>query len=420
MRPPAEALWLGSGLPLAAISVLWLAIGLVAGLALASAVAVWALRGRLGSRGPEAPDPESRAVASELARSRDLTEAARILVEQVQARVGVDAAALLVVDEDGRSASGACGRANGRDLDVSSLRFELDNEPSGVATAVFEAAPFMVFDAAAAVRGNGPLGESVPLQSVAYVPLVADERVVGVLVLGTTSERRAFTTSELALLETLAQEAAPGIELARATSKLSAALERERRRLVAHGALLQAAQSLTSVLQLDAVLQRLVQQVAELLEADAADCFLLDADRNVLRCEAVHGLPESLVGFEFPAQTGLSGRALEAGGAVADDEYGSAEQPVPNEAYAGFGAALVAPMLAGSDVQGVVGVGARGPRRFDEDDADLLEAFASVASLALTNVQTFDARFCQARQLASEICSDLSQFSSANLTIGPT
>ena len=45
--------------------------------------------------------------------------------------------------------------------------------------------------------------------------------------------------------------------------------------------------------------RRLVEEVTKLLDADAADCYLLDRERGVLRCAAVHGFDEGLVGFEF-------------------------------------------------------------------------------------------------------------------------
>ena len=51
------------------------------------------------------------------------------------------------------------------------------------------------------------LVEATGAKSVAFVPLIANERVIAVLVVGTTSEHRAFTTEELALLQTLAAEA---------------------------------------------------------------------------------------------------------------------------------------------------------------------------------------------------------------------
>ena len=85
------------------------------------------------------------------------------------------------------------------------------------------------------------------------------------------------------------------------------------RHMAGLGALLQAAQVVTSELELDAVLQRLVDEVAGLLRAEAVDCFLLDSERDVLRCAAVHGLPDEMVGFEFPADSGLAGRAIARG-----------------------------------------------------------------------------------------------------------
>jgi PAS domain S-box-containing protein len=181
------------------------------------------------------------------------------------------------------------------------------------------------------------------------------------------------------------------------TSELAAALDRERRRIAHQSGLVRAAQALTSDLQLETLLQRLVGQVAELLEVDAADCYLLDPDRNVLRCEAVHGLPQDMIGFEFPADRGLAGRALHEGRPVADDAYDALDSPVPSAAYAGFTAALVAPLKWGDAAQGVLGVGARTGREFVDEDAELLEAYAGLASLALANAQAFDARSRQAR-----------------------
>ncbi len=47
---------------------------------------------------------------------------------------------------------------------------------------------------------------------------------------------------------------------------------------------------MSAELRLDTVLQRLVGEVTSLLDADAADCYLHDADRAIIRCVAVHGL----------------------------------------------------------------------------------------------------------------------------------
>src|SRR5204862_8034851 len=70
-----------------------------------------------------------------------------------------------------------------------------------------------------------------------------------------------------------------------------------------------------------------------------------------------------------------------------------------HDAYRGFAHALVAPMVWGGEVRGVLGVGMRGGRRrpFDQDDLDLLETFAGLASLALRNAESFAERSRQAR-----------------------
>ncbi|MFY9580160.1 MAG: GAF domain-containing protein [Gaiellaceae bacterium] len=336
--------------------------------------------------------------SSELAAARDAEAVARLLLVQVEGLVGVDVSALVLVADDGRTARGCLLRKDGRELDwFREFQSDLEQEPSGIASAVVEGAPFTVFDAAASTQVSRRLIDAVGAKSTAYFPVIAEGRVIAVLVIGTADERRAFGPEEMNLLQALAGDAALALARARTTSQLADALHRERRRIEQQSALLRAAQSLTSDLQLQPVLERLVEQLAGLLTVDAADCYLLDADRRVLRCAAVYGLPRELVGFEFPADRGLAGRALREGHPVAADEYGALDDPVPGDAYAEFSGALVAPMRLGDAVQGVLGVGARGERRFDEEDAELLEAYAGLASLALANAQAYDARSRQAR-----------------------
>src|SRR5204862_2475573 len=100
-----------------------------------------------------------------------------------------------------------------------------------------------------------------------------------------------WAPGDVSLGEAVARE----IGLAMHTAGL---LEENERRLEEQGALLKAAQVVTSELELNAVLQRLVDEVAELLDAEAVDCSLLDAERGLLTCAAAHGLPEGIVGFE--------------------------------------------------------------------------------------------------------------------------
>ncbi|HUZ81520.1 MAG TPA: GAF domain-containing protein, partial [Gaiellaceae bacterium] len=175
-------------------------------------------------------------------------------------------------------------------------------------------------------------------------------------------------------------------------------LAENRRRLDQQAALLHAAQVVTSELEIEVVLERLVHEVTKLLGADAADCYLVDAERGVLRCAAVYGFDANLVGFEFSPEHGLAGRALVEGSPVGAEDYDLVAAPIPNRAYEGFARALVAPMVWAGETRGVLGVGIRDTARsFTDADVELLEAFASLASLALRNAESFAERTRQAR-----------------------
>jgi PAS domain S-box-containing protein len=435
------------------------------------------------------------AISTRLARAGDLESAALPLVEQVQALLAVELAGVFLVNEEATEARGVLGRLEGEDVGWwRDLRVDLREEPSGIASAVFEAAPITVYDCQSSPHVSPRLVELTGARSGIWVPIVADDRVVGVVVGLMTHDKRAFTQEEVSLLQALAGETALALDRMASAAALAEALTRERRigeiarrvrgelngdevirvvteelrtalrldrvdvrlgateapdgvpilvgesrigtllieraepltegerllleavvrevglalqtarlvtekqrRLVQQGALLQAAQVVSGELELEAVIERLVQEMAKLLEAEAADCYLLDRDRQVLRCAAVHGLDASLVGLETGLDDGVSGLALRRGRPVVVDGD-EIDRRAPHEAYRGYSNALVAPMIWGGTVQGVLGVGTRDARRrFDRADADLLETFAGLASLALRNAESFRESTHQAR-----------------------
>jgi GAF domain-containing protein len=500
-------------------------------------------------------------IALALARIPDVEGVARVLLDEICTYFDADFAALTFVSEDGTEGTGFLARSRGADLDWwREVHLDLVHEPSGIARAARETAGFAVYDVADSAQVSAQLADTTGAKSAAFVPLVNADRAIAVISVATTNEQREFTTSDLAMMQTLASEAAIALERARTTIALAQALERERlvlsigrrlrtgldldpalratvetagralgasrcfitlsgagepsiaaewraegvasvgsdadllavsnlaarnrrtavvtdierfpelgdpelggvERLTAldvrggastpilvegetygvltahretprawtHGdiallealalevslavrlgrlldenrerlgersALLRAAQVVSRELKPNEVLQRLVDEVAELLQADASDCYLYDRERGTLRCAAVHGLDASLVGFEFTADRGLAGLAIREGRPLVATEYGAVPDEVPHPAYTTFTDALVAPMRWADDVRGVLGVGRRGSRAYAKRDMDVLEAFASLASLALRNAETFTQSARQAR-----------------------
>ena len=420
-------------------------------------------------------------ISNALGRARDTLEVARPVVRHVTSLFAVGFAGVVLVDESRERATGVYGEVDGAPADWwAELDLDLQS-PSGIASAVFDAAPVSVFDISSSPLVSRSVADRVGAESGCWIPMIAEERVLGVLSVASTDAKRAFTAQELSLLQAIAWEAALALERLRSASALNDALGRERaigeiarrvrtehdpegivrvareelrrvlraddigvtiaedtatvrvwrtgalvpseealvgtvehevstalrtarllaenrRRIEQQGALLQAAQVVTSELDIETVLRRLVEEVTKLLGADAADCYLLDEERGVLRCAAVHGFDDSLLGFEYAPTQGVAAAALREERSLSSDEYLSLVAPIPNPVYEGFHRALVAPMVWEGKTRGVLGVGLRSDdRSFDQTDADSLEAFASLASLALRNAESYAERTRQAR-----------------------
>jgi hypothetical protein len=160
------------------------------------------------------------------------------------------------------------------------------------------------------------------------VPLAASDEVLGVF----TLHRRTsglWSGADVSVAEAVAREAALALHVAQL-------LAENEQRLRHQTALLRAAQQVTSELELETVLQRLVDEVATLLEVEAADLYLYDLRVGVLRCAAVHGMPSELVGFEFSAERGVAAEAIRRNAPVISADYERLDEPVPHPAYEGF------------------------------------------------------------------------------------
>ena len=122
------------------------------------------------------------------------------------------------------------------------------------------------------------------MRAVLATPILAQDRLLGVLGFHRSSVGD-WRPREIALAEAVAREAAVALD----TSRL---LRESDRRLAEQKALLKAGEALTSDLRFDVVIERLVEELRALVNADAADCWTLLPGGSELVCRAVLGLPE--------------------------------------------------------------------------------------------------------------------------------
>ncbi len=175
-------------------------------------------------RGREA-DAISRLSAT-LSRTHTAEEAAVSLFDEVEALLEPDALLLARVDEELRRATGVVGRGVDEEW-WRTVELDLDEDKGAIVAVARERTPISIYDVPTAPNVNRRLAEAVGAKSAAFIPLISEGEVAGVLV-AVTRSHRSFTSSQLDVVQGLASEAALALGRTRSNEALRAALERER------------------------------------------------------------------------------------------------------------------------------------------------------------------------------------------------
>ena len=217
------------------------------------------------------------------------------------------------------------------------------------------------------------------------VPLKVGERVVGVL--DVDSEKlNAFSGDDLFVLQTLANQIAIAIENAR----LYKAEQRRRRDAEA---LRETALALTSALDRNQVIERILSQLQQVVPYDSASVQLLQGDKLVII--GGRGFPnlEEILGIFFPVDGDnpnrevmrtLSPFILEDAPAVYE---GFRQEPF---AAMGIRSWLGVPMLIGERPVGMITLDKCEPGFYTQEHARLAQTFAAQAAVAIENARLFE------------------------------
>ena len=153
-------------------------------------------------------------------------------------------------------------------------------------------------------------------------------------------------------------------------------------------------------LDLDELLAELLARIRAALRADTAAFLLLDEATGELVARAAAGLEEEVeAGVRIPVGKGFAGRIAADRTPVAIDDVATADILNPILREKGLRSLLGAPLLVRGELIGVVHVGSLTPRRFDEDDARLLQFAADRAALAIDHSRAYAAERASADRL---------------------
>ncbi len=325
--------------------------------------------------------------AEELGRLRSaesVEEAARAVADRARELAHVEVAAVALIDEATRTAQGLTMIDRGEEVDwFREVRLDLDREPSGIASAYHDAAAFAVYDAHASKRVSQRLVERSGVESVAYVPMLAAQQVVGVIVAGSVGRKHAFDSDELARLQALAAEAGPVLE------RLRARPQGPREVAVAR-----LAEQVRTDADLDAVLAGTMKEVATALDADRCFVRLGDPDSDVtLKAQWFAAGLEPLDGSNI-ARLAASNLAMrrKTTVAISDVATSSALRDSPAGGTQGLlelgsRAVLATPIVVFGELIGVLAVHRTTPGVWSDADVSFLEALAGELGLGIHTAQ---------------------------------
>ncbi len=216
------------------------------------------------------------------------------------------------------------------------------------------------------------------------LPLKFRQRVVGVMNIHFTNPRT-FTDSELRLLQLFADQASVVIE----NSRLFEDASRHARESVA---LNEVGRDISATLDLTVVMDKIAAYARELLKGSSSAIYLPEGDDQTLRAIVAKGnIAGEIMEDYIHIGEGIIGSVAKSGTAefVNDTNSDPRTLQIPGTAKVGDERLLIAPLLAGETVNGVMAVWREGGALFSAADMRFLEELSLQAAIAIQNANFF-------------------------------
>jgi signal transduction histidine kinase len=253
------------------------------------------------------------------------------------------------------------------------------------------------------------------IRTVLGVPILKGDDLLGAMTIYHLEGVRPFTDKQIAVVETFADQAAIAIDNVRLLDALRHRTDELGRSVGELRALGEVSQAVNSTLDLETVLSTIVAKAVQLSGTETGAIYGFDEQAREFRLRATYGMDQGLIDALTQRHIGLEDPNVAPAFAqrepiqVADLR----EEPasILNEIIlqAGYRARMVAPLLRGEDIVGMLVVRRRTPGEFAENTVDLIRTFAAQSALAIQNARLFHEIEDKSRQL-EEASQHKSQF----------
>ena len=254
------------------------------------------------------------------------------------------------------------------------------------------------------------------------VPLMREEEPIGVIILA-RQRVEPFTEKQIELVTTFADHAVIAIENSRLLNELRQRTEELGQSVGELRALGEVSQAVNSTLELETVLSTIVAKAVQLSGTEAGAIYVYDDRQREFYLRATYGMDQELIDALTHADMGineptitliLAGREPTQ---VADLREEAASDINEITLRAGYRARLVAPLIRGEDVVGLLVVRRRTSGAFPQNTVDLIKTFAAQSAVAIENARLFqnveasleDLRTAQDRLVQTEKLASLGQ-----------
>ena len=246
------------------------------------------------------------------------------------------------------------------------------------------------------IEAGNPLAiAGEPSLSSVFVPLLIGKRGTGVISLHNLDREHAFSEADVRLLMTLAGSLSVGLENARL-------FEETGQRAAELAIINNVGQALAEQLELDALIERLGDQLREVFSADLVYVALHDTATDMIDFAYYSESGERGENPSLRFGEGLTSKILQTreplllNRATAFEEVGIVATGTPAKSYLGV------PIIAGSDAIGVISVQSiEQAGRFGETDSRLLSTIAANVGVAIQNARLYAETGRRASEMAA-------------------
>jgi signal transduction histidine kinase len=214
-----------------------------------------------------------------------------------------------------------------------------------------------------------------------------------------------FTDSQIALMETFADQAVIAIENARLFDEVQARTRELTQSVEELRALGQVTQAVNSTVDLETVLTTIVAKATQLSSTEAGAIYVFDDANHEFRLRATYGLDDAVVAELRDShirigETAISDAVEQRMPIQIADIQNAPSATLDVIVRAGFRALLLVPLLGTEGIVGALVVRRRQPGEFPTSTVELLQTFAAQSALAIQNARLFSEIEDKSRQLA--------------------